>query len=402
MPRPVRRPPSGPAAARIPAGLADLVLNAASEITRAPTALDADLLLSTLIGGGYAAVDPDRGPALDELATVLADRVAGQDSEPARVVGAILAGTPLDQPGWPSALGTVRPTGGYAYGDRYGDQTGYVATFAHADEELGGPEHAVIFLVDHTLGLVKDLVVIAPASAVLDQIRGDTDEMTWFAPLAPASVRAAAHAYLRATDLAEELPESESLVANRFLAGQRLALLPETAEPDPAGDSAPASTPDREELITQFLDSPEARLSGLAKASGARREAVTYGLGLCVDFAGARGGDPLRWSPRAVEAFLLEWVHGRAVLDGQDAKTLPDVLGAWVSWAGRRVGLPDPAVAATLDRVDEVREEFVRLCSTGERQSPAVRAMAQLVAEGIDLADPVAVDEWLATYNANH
>jgi hypothetical protein len=376
--------------------LAELVLSAASEIGRVPTALDAELLLSTLIGGGYAALDPDRGPALDELAAGLAEHLTGLDTEPARLVGAVLAGTALPSPEWTAALGTVRPTGGYAYGDRYGDQTGYIATFAYADEVLGGPEHAVVFLVDHTLGLVKDLVVIAPGSAVIDQIRAAEDEMTWSAPLELGSVRAAAHAYLRATDLADELPGGDSLAANRFLAGRRLALLP-SAEPAPAAEPVPTG----EELVAQFLDSPEARLSGLARATGPRREAVDFGLGLCVDFADARGGDPLRWSPRAVEAFLLDWVHQRAVLDAQDAAALPDVLGAWVSWAGRRVGLPEPAIAATLDRVDELRPEFARLCATGEKQSPAVRATARLVAEGVDLADPVAVEEWLATYNAS-
>jgi hypothetical protein len=47
-----------------------------------------------------------------------------------------------------------------------------------------------------------------------------------------------------------------------------------------------------------------------------------------------------------------------------------------------------------------LRAEFARLGATGERQSPAVRATAQLVAEGVDLADPAAVEEWLAAYNA--
>ncbi len=375
--------------------IVELILSGARDLARVPTALDAELLLSTLLGGGYAALFPERGPALDALATALDAHAASVDTEPARLVHAILTGTPIDAPGWAAALGTVVPTGGWVYGDRYGDQTGYLATFAYADEQLGGPEHAVVFLVDHTVGLVKDLMVIAPAAAVLDQIRADDDPMTWHATMDPASVRAAADAYLRATDLADELPDSESLTANRFFAGRRLRLLPVAVPP-----AEPTPVPDRDELVASFLDSAEARLSGLARTEGARREAVGYALGLCVDFAEARGGDPLRWSPRAVEAFLLEWVHGRAVLDPQDAAVLPDVLGAWASWAGRRVGLPDPAVAETLDQIDAVRAEFARLCATGERQSPAVRATAQLVAEGVDIADPVAVEEWLADYNA--
>src|SRR5947208_3064081 len=325
--------------------LASLILGAAKDIERVDGTLDAELLLSTLLGSGYSRLAPDRGAGLDALVAELAKEAAGH------AVGALLTGPD-----------PMRPTGGYAYGDRYGDQSGYVATFADED----GAEHAVVFLVDHTLGLVKDILVIAPASAALDQFAGaDEDEMTWSAPLDPAAVRAAASAYLHATDLAEELPEAESLVANRWLAGRRLDLLPSTPP-----ESAPA--PERDELAARFLESPEARLAGLTRATGDRLEAVGYALGLCTDFAAARGGDPLRWSPRAVESFLLDWVHQRAVLDPQDAEALPDVLSAWVSWAGRRVGLPEAAVAATLDRIDALRAEFARLAASGERQSPAV------------------------------
>jgi hypothetical protein len=280
-------------------------------------------------------------------------------------------------------------------------------TFAPADAERDGVEHAVVLVVDHTLGLVRDIVIVAPASAVLDQIRADTDEMSWSAPLDPAAVRAAGTAYLHATDVAEALPDAESFVDNRWLAGRRLAQIPQAPAQIPealagtAGQTDEAA-PERDELVARFLESPEARLAGLARASGPRREAVGYGLGLCVDFGAGRGGDPLRWSPRAVESFLLDWVHQRAVLDPQDIAVLPEVLAAWVSWAGRQVGLPEPAVAATLDRVDALRAEFARLGTTGERQSPAVRATAQLVAEGVDLADPAAVEEWRATYNASH
>lgn len=373
---------SGPV---VPPTLVDLVLNAARDLGRVPTALDAELLLSTLLGGAYAAFEPDRGPVLSELT----DAVAASGG----LVGAVLTATPTDEAPWGAALGTVRPTGAYAYGDRYGDQTGYLATFAYEDEALGGPEHAVVLLVDHTVGLVTDLVVVAPASALLEQIGSSDDEMTWSAPMELGSVRAAADAYLRATDLAAALPDADSLSANRYLVGARLALLPVPAAP------TSVTEPDHE-LVTAFLQSPEARLTGLTRASGAKQEAIGYAIGLCTGFAKARGGDPLRWSPRAVEAFLLEWVHDRAVLDQQDMATLPDVLAAWVLWSGRRVGLPDPAVAETLDRIDALRPEFTRLCTTGERQSPAVRATALLVAEGVDTTDPAAVEAWLSEYNA--
>src|SRR5579859_47989 len=130
----------------LPPSLVELVLAGTRDLARVPTALDAELLVSTLLGGGYAALEPDRGPAF----SALVDAVAAE-AEP--LVRAVLAHTPTDEVPWGRALGTVRPTGAWAYGDRYGDQTGYLATFRYEDGELGGPEHAVVFLVDHTAGL---------------------------------------------------------------------------------------------------------------------------------------------------------------------------------------------------------------------------------------------------------
>ena len=49
----------------------------------------------------------------------------------------------------------------------YGDQTSYLATFAYDDAELGGPEHAVVALVDHNIGIVKDIFVGGPAERIL-------------------------------------------------------------------------------------------------------------------------------------------------------------------------------------------------------------------------------------------
>jgi len=437
---------SSDAAAEPGPGLPELVLRAARDLDKVDNAFDAELLLSTLLGSVYAGTLPDRGQALESFGRAFAEYLSATDTAPARVAAAVLAaltrsatpatgasvpdagtmpaagstgngattdgGASTDGgagwsggPPWLGALGAVRVTGGFAYGDRYGDQTSYMISYAYEDELLGGPEHALVILVDHNFGLVKDLVIAAPAALVLGQLRESvaTDEaaMTWLAEVEPATVRAASFGYLRATDNAAELDDAESLTANRALAGARLALLPDRQLPQSAAEPSSAGA-DKEGLIAEFLDSPEAQLSGLAGSSGDRREAVTYCLGLIIDFADTRGGDALRWSPRAVEVFLLDWVHGRAVLDSRDARTLPDALGTWVLWAGRRLGLPDVALQATFDEVGERREEFARLCATGERQSPAVRAMAKLIAEGVDLTDEEAVDTWLRTYQSDN
>jgi hypothetical protein len=431
----------------MPSSLAEMVLRAAHDLGRLDSAFDAEILLSTLVGGVYAGTGPDRGEALAAFAEELDGYLLSTGTEPARIARAVLgaltgSSNPAPDgsaagPAWLAALGEVRATGGWACGDRYGDQTSYVVTFAYGDGSVGGPEHAVLVLVDHNLGLVKDLVVTAPAGTVLDMLRAsvatDPDAMTWLAEVDPATVQAAATGYLRATDNAPELPAAAGVAENRVLVAARLATVAparpasaaepaEPAEPgepgEPAGESAEAGdlaevgdlteavaapVPEdvaaaRAELVAQFLQSPEGRLSGLAAATGARGEAVAYGLGLIVDFAEARSGDALRWSPRAVEVFLMDWIHGRAVLDAADARSLPDALGAWVLWSGRLIGLPDAAVQATFDEVGTQRAEFVRLCTTGERQSPAVRAMRRLIADAVDVTDDAAVDAWLRAH----
>jgi hypothetical protein len=47
-------------------------------------------------------------------------------------------------------------------------------------------------------------------------------------------------------------------------------------------------------------------------------------------------------------------------LDGPDVALVPDVLGAWVRFAARDRGLPEPAVARILDVIARCRDDFQR------------------------------------------
>ena len=392
-------------------GLPALVVHAARDIDQVANAFDAELLLSTLIGSIYSAVESDRDDAIEAFIEALDGYLAGAAEEQAPLVRGVLArmtgreasAPPARAPAWLPQVGDVRLTGSYVYGDRYGDQTSYVATFAYADADLGGPEHAIVVLADHNLGVAKDLFVGVPAARMLEQLRadvdGDPDEMTWFSEIEPATLRSAAMAYMTCTDNAAELPESDSLASNRAMIVTRLRLLPEAPEPAVAAVASPADIDTRREaLIEEFLASPEADLAGLTEHTGAARESLTYCLGLIVDFATSRG-DKLRWSPAGVETFLGTWVHERAILDDADTALLPDALRAWIAWAGHRLSLPAPALQETLGTVRACRDEFVRLHATGERQSPAAAAMAAMITDGIDLTDMSAVDDWLRAHN---
>ncbi|HET8684194.1 MAG TPA: hypothetical protein VFM54_20320 [Micromonosporaceae bacterium] len=412
-PRPARHPAgdTGPARAARRASTAgpgprELFHSLAGDLADAETVFDAERMLSTILGMVYRIAEVRRAEAVTEFAEGLG-HFARQEGAVAlwAAVDALLPelvpGRPDgDGPPWEPALAGVRPTGAYAYGDVYGDQVSYLATFAYADEACGGPEHAVLALVDHNLGFAKDLFVSAPAAATLASVRelASANPLIWYREVAPGELRAAVTALLANTDELIELPESESLSSDRAFALARLALLPQPDQADhpPAGTAGPAE--DRAALFKAFRASAAGRrLAG----GGADPDSLDFCLDLIVEWAGERrDGRPLRWSPAAVELFLLDWAPRATVLDKADIALLPQALDAWVAWAGRRCKLPAAAVRATREKISAASPEFARLAASGEARGPAAQLVAEMLAEGVDLDDVDAVERWVARHNA--
>jgi len=383
----------------------DAVLHAARGIPKVDTALDAELLGAALLGSVYALAESDRAGALREFVGGFLAHTARRRTTAARLIRHVFASlTPdaaaaaavnpgADPPPWAGQVGRVRPKGAWAYGDVYGDQTSYLAVFEYDDPRLGGPEHVVMALVDHNIGIVKDLFVSFPGDRVLDEVRraSEQDDLIWFSEVDPAVLRRDVLPYLAVTDGLSALPDEGSLATDRALVGARLRALPADA---PARAAAPP--PDPGALTREFLASPQ----GAALDRALPRSSVEYAVQLIFDFSGdAPDADPLRWSPAVAGFFLLDWVHRRAVLDDEDVRTLPSVTRAWAEWAGARRGLAPGAVAAIVSAVDTMTEEFTRLYRTGERRGPAVEAMAALLAEGVDPADPEALRRWLESHS---
>ena len=388
----------------------DAVLHAARDVTKLDCALDAEMLGSALLGSVYAIADEDRKAAVREfvggflaattrrraaapttIRTIFAKLVSDADG-----VAKVKRGA--QAPSWSDHVGQVHLTGSYAYGDVYGDQTSYLATFAYDDSESGGPEHAVVALVDHNIGIVKDVFVGGQAAQVLDQVRQlcAQDELTWFREEDPARLRDAVERHLAVTDALSDLPGEGSLATDRALAGARLALLPRIAPRRAAAEPPPLSAAERTVLVRTFLASPEAVRFGLDTVDGPDLASLHFCLSLVLDHAASFSPpDPMRWSPAVAGLFLLDWVHRRAVLDMDDAAMLPRVLRGWAAYAARQRRLPQEAATQTDTAIEEMVPEFVRLYTTGERRSPATAAVAQLMADGIDPNDPVALDAWI-------
>jgi hypothetical protein len=378
--------PVDPRAARY-----DLFLDVARDLDRVTTTYDAELMVSTMLGAAYAVADRDRAAVLVETADGLRKHLARRRTRTASLLRAVLAtmsgdkrplAPPPDAPGWFEHLGAVRPTGTYAFGDRQGNQTTYLASFAYDDTVDGGPEHVVAALIDHRLGHVKDLFLAAPAGALLAQLgaAAATDDDMRLVDVDPGELRATVERHLSLTDELPKLPEARSLTSDRALTAHRLRLLPVATSDEP-----PLTVDD-------FHTAPEA-----ARLAGADGESLSFALKLIGQYGPT---DTMAWNPDAVADFLLDWVPARAILDRRDIALLPTALSAWVRWSGRVSGQTPRAVAQNVAAVAQHRTEFARRIRSGENRSPAVRAMAELLRDGVDLNDERAVAEWLDDFNA--
>jgi hypothetical protein len=384
----------------------EAVLHAARDVPRVGTALEAELLGAALLGSVYAVAQPPRDAAVREFVGEFLAATSRRRTPAARAIRTVFAALAPDAAGaaavrpgpapppWSAQVGRVRLVGTWAYGDVYGDQTSFVAVFGHEDPEVGGPEHAVVALVDHNIGVVKDLFVGRPAGRVLAEVgaAAEADELIWFTRVEPGTFRAQVSFHLGITDSLTRLPDGGALATDRALVGARLAALPETV-PDPTPAGEPPADPHR--LEREFLDSRQA--ATLDRGSDTAEASVRYALRLILDFTQeAPDRDPLRWSPAVVGLFLLDWVHRRAVLDDDDVANLPTVLRAWSAWASQRRHLPAAAARGIEEAIDTMVPEFARLHRTGERRGAAATAVSQLIADGVDPDDEAAVADWLA------
>jgi hypothetical protein len=388
----------------------EAVLHAARDVAKLDCALDAEMLGTALLGSVYSVAATDRAAAVREFVGDFLSATTRRRSASATTIRSVFAALVPDaegaaavrpgaaEPGWTTQLGRVRPTGCYAYGDVYGDQTSYLATFAYDDRDEGGMDHAVVALVDHNIGITKDVFVGGPAERVLAEVRQMCagDELTWFREEDPARLRGEVNRHLEITDDLGDLPAEGSLATDRALAAARLALLPDAAVPVPA-EPRELTGPEREQVLRDFLSSPEAGRLGLDRITAdSELASLHFCLSLIMDHAASLPDpDPLRWSPAVAGLFLLDWVHRRAVLDMDDAAMLPRVARAWSAYASRRRDLPNAAAEQTEAAVEEMIPEFARLYATGERRSAATAAVAQLISEGVDPNDPAAIDAWI-------
>jgi len=349
-------------------------LHAARELLAVRSPLDAEMMVSELLGTWWAQRHRSAGGAGVEkvVGEGLVEYAAGQRSPAALALlsGIACLGTSkqavaaehaaiemidggVKAPGWADHLGAVTPAECYVNSDEWGDQDEIICVFSYAGEE----PHALVCVVDYNAeGMLRDGWVTSRVDKLLEHCtqvsagRGDDG----FRQIEPSQARKVLQAALDATDAAEDPPVSESFASyHAFIRARIRALQPATVRGPRAKRTW--SRERRALLAAEFLASDEAEdLSD--------RQAASRCVDRIIDFGCDRdSGRPLRMSPIKVQNFLLSWLPRKIMLSKADQDAMPHALAAWVRWAGHKRGLPETVIGQTLDTVFDSMSTFSRI-----------------------------------------
>ncbi len=235
----------------------------------------------------------------------------------------------------------------------------------------GGHELTAVIYIDHNLGtIVKDAFTV-PGSIDevierMQEIADDPDVRQGDISLADARVRAAEAIKLGAIMFPPA--ETETWPGSRPLTEWLLRLLPEggTGYVRPEWSAAA-----KKKLAKRFFGSPFGRPLDDAD----HRDLLDQILWFGTDYG---PGDPLRWSPVAVEILLADWIPRKIVASPGQLNKAPALLRAFIGFCHAEREIRAALTDETLAAVDEWEPEYQRVIRSPRPQGP----MALLAAMG--------------------
>lgn len=237
---------------------------------------------------------------------------------------------------------------------------------------LPGHELTVVIYIDHNLGTVaKDAFPVpAPIAEVVAHMRevADDPDVT-VADISLADARARASAAIEVGAIMFPPFETETWPASRPLTEWLLRLLPEggTGYVRPAWTKAA-----KKRLARQFFGSE----FGQPLDDGDHRDLLDQFLWFGTDYG---PGDPLRWSPVAVEILLADWIPRKLVADPEYLSKAPDLLRAFIRFCHAQRKIRSALTDETLAAVDRYEVEYQQVIRSSRPQGP----MALLAAMGV-------------------
>jgi hypothetical protein len=240
----------------------------------------------------------------------------------------------------------------------------------------GGDEFTAVVYIDHNVGtLVKDAFVVPETLDVLaEQMAAVADDPdTVIRDLDPADARTRIAEAIERGAITYPPFESDTWPECRPLVEWAVAMLPEGG----SGYRPPEWTEaQRKKLARRVLASPFAVEMDDSDAAGVLDDLLWFGT----DYG---PGDPLRWSPVAVEIVLVDWIPRKIVADVEYLERAPEVLRALIRFSHHERGIRPALTAETLAAVDEYELEYQRLIRSARPQGPAA-LLAALGAPGMD------------------
>ena len=386
-----------------------------------------DLDPEAVFAGGLIAYAAARGsPASLSLLRSLAAVVPEPYRTRAGDAGDQMAADGVDEPSWATSVRRAAPTTAWLSHDPVHDDG--ISVMVGFDGPAG-PDVVGLY-IDHNLGgVAKDAFVL---SAEMDEVVSALRSSTTASGIEFRSISLveAASRWRRAlalTDAAADAPVTPDVYHLRALIDTRLTSMP--AGPDVEWQSAGAVTniydglgidvgggreatrrgeERRQRLLAEFLGSDEVMaLSWAARSADpdtVNRTAATIGYLASQVMGFSFGhvlGATLRFSPVMVEVFCLDWAPRRIPGDENDFALLPDVLVAWIRFAGRRRGIPNEAVDETVAAVERYRQAMLDRARDPASWGPAKTMAMTIIERGIDVTDPAAVEAFVDDINRN-
>jgi hypothetical protein len=282
-------------------------------------------------------------------------------------------------PEWLARLGEAEVYGAqemvHVLGD--GDNVHLAVRFA------GGAELTAVVYIDHNMGtLVKDAFVVPESMAQLEELmraKVDDPDTAWRdLDLADARVRIT-EAIERAamtvppfeTDTWPVCRPIVEWLTRRMPAGGVGYERPEWSERE------------RQQLADRFFASPFGAPLDDADHRGLLESVIWFGTGY-------GPGDPLRWSPVAVEIILGDWIPRKTIADAAHLSKTPDLLRAFVRFCHADRGIRAELTDDTLAAIDLYEPDYQRTIRSPRPQGP----IALLAAMGVvDPDGPWEVDD---------
>jgi hypothetical protein len=320
----------------------------------------------------------DRGALV--VAAGLAAVLPPPEDRDARSTLAELRASVSGAPPWVDIVGTASPTRAWLASDVFGDQDSLVVAFS----QEGDPgQHALVVLVDHNLsGQAKDAWIAADPDDVVAAWKSHMDAHMRIDEVTVDEALRRLRDAMAMSDLwngdsdlrSEEFAQHRALIWARL---RRAGLSDDTAA------VIQVSTKEREALVGEFMASAEGDEVRLRLADTEVELLVHDLVGLRSDFEGR----PLRWSPTVALQVLLDLAPRKLLLDADQTAALPEVVRAFVRFAGARTGLHDRFVQETLATIEDVEHEFVDRVADPAAAGPAKTVLAMLQSRGVDLND---------------